>query len=79
MAKTGPIQVVAADLPAVKEYVQMLEDACLALWAELPTAEVKTMGVEQPRLVNFMQRLHETYEHEQARANYWAEDGAPND
>lgn len=52
-----------------------LEDAVLALWAEMPVEQVKMLRAEAPRLVEFCVHLHHSIEHEQAmvRRNCWAE------
>jgi hypothetical protein len=57
------------------DYVRQLEDACLALWHELPTEQVLLLREEQPRLMDFLAHLHHSIEHEQAmvRQSVWAE------
>lgn len=56
------------------EYERQLEDAALALWAEMPSALVAFLKLESPALVEFLQHLHHSVEHEQAmvRRNVWA-------
>jgi ABC-type proline/glycine betaine transport system substrate-binding protein len=57
------------------EYVRQLEDAVLALWAELPAEETKALSDECPRLMDFLTHLHHSIEHEQkmVRRNVWGE------
>ena len=56
---------------------RQLEDACLALWAELPAEQVRVLREESPALVEFLVHLHHSIEHEQAmtRVNVWSTDG----
>ena len=59
----------------IADYERQLEDACLALWHELPAEQVLQLREEMPRLMDFLAHLHHTIEHEQAmvRRSYWAE------
>jgi hypothetical protein len=58
-----------------RQYERQLEDALLALWAELPVEQVNLLRQEMPRLMDFCVHLHHSIEHEQAitRVNMWAE------
>lgn len=55
------------------EYVRQLEDACLALWGELPAHETRRLRQETPALADFLVHMHHSIEHEQAmvRENVW--------
>lgn len=57
------------------EYARQLEDAALALWAEVPPERVYFLDRQSPALVEFLRHLHDSIEHEQAmvRVNVWAE------
>jgi len=57
------------------DFVAQLEDAVLALWDELPVEQVKLLAREAPRLVDFIQHLHEHMSHEEkmVRRNVWSE------
>lgn len=65
-----------AALPVSSAYVRQLEDAALALWAELPTPQVHLLERESPALVEFLGHLHHSIEHEQwmVRRNVWGQD-----
>lgn len=61
------------------EYMRQLEDACLILWAELPTEQTLLLRAEMPRLMDFMAHLHHSIEHVEAavRRNVWADSVTP--
>lgn len=51
-----------------------LEDAVLALWAELPNEQVRLLRDEAPALVEYVGHLHHAIEHHEAmvRRNVWS-------
>lgn len=53
------------------DYVRQLEDACLALWQELPAPALKVLERDAPVLVDFLAHLHQTIQHEKTRGNVW--------
>lgn len=51
--------------------MRQLEDACLALWQELPGPALKVLERDAPVLVDFLAHLHQSIQHEQTRGNVW--------
>ena len=75
VAGTGLWPIVHPLVAQIDTYVRHLEDAVLALWAEMGVSETILLATDSPRLDQFLRHLHHSIEHEQAmvRVNVWAE------